>query len=337
MQALLNLAADRTQLYLSPDGQAHATLPSGAATPLYSEDFFTFLHQLSAHQQSPLPNNFQFAKLLRDLDAQAHASNRIQPVPLRTSRTAHDTLLIDLQENFEAIELTRKGWSLTHNFDAPFLRPFLNIPLPAPEPPKHDLTTYLTHLFEIEKEPAEQLALWLAQALMPDSQPPILVITGEARDEAAAKLRTILDPVPQPLFPVPTTINQLGQLALTNRILPFAAYGPLTEKRKSAFNALRKGMIVQLKETNKRRGKIFTKISRPIIITIEAPQQISPTQITIEINKANQGDHPRILGALLNLAAAGMHKSPQPTIQVEHQAIAPQSPTQAPQPDVPGP
>ena len=328
MQALLSLAAERTQLFLSPEGQSHATLPSGAATPLYSEDFFTFLYQLSTQQQSPLPNNFQLARLLRELDAQAHDSNRIQPVPLRTSRTAPGTLLIDLQENFDAIELTQKGWSRTHNFDAPFLRPTLNFPLPMPEAPQHDLTTYLTQLFEIEQKTAAQLALWLSQALMPDSRPPILIITGEARDEAAAKLRRILDPVPQPLFPVPTTINQLGQLALTNRVLAFAAYGNLTENRKAAFCALSRGMIVRLKETNHRRPPIFTKVSRPIIITSENPQQISPHQITIEINKANQGDHPQILGALFNLAV----ETSKPAVQPETPAIP--IPHQS---DVPGP
>ncbi len=335
MQALLNLAAERTQLYLSPVGQPHATLPSGAATPIYSEDFYTFLIQLAESQQSEFPNNNKLATVLRQLDARAHSSNLTQPVPLRTSQSGPGTVLIDLQENFEAIELTRKGWSLTHNFDAPFLRPTQNIPLPAPEQPQHDLTTYLTQLFEIEPEPAQQLSHWLALALMPNEKPPILVITGEARDEAASKLRTLIDPVPQPLFPLPATTSQLGQLALTNKVLAFVTYGPLTEIRKAAFNRLRKGMPVRLKETNRRRSQIFDNVSRPIIIVAESEMEIGRHQISVEINKANQAGHAQMLGALLNVAAQAICPDPQVTIETDWEAITPTAIDKTTQSDAP--
>ncbi len=310
MHPLIQLAADRIQLFLSPSGQPHAILPTCDATPIYSEQFFTYLVTLADTQQTDFPTSAKLAYDLRRLNSQAEASRRTQPVPLRTFKPDPETLLIDLQENLEAIELTRKGWKITANFDAPFLRPTLNYSLPIPEPPKHDLPTYLAQLFEINQEPAQQLAMWLAQALLPDGQPPILVITGKARDAAATKLRTIIDPVPQALFPLPSTTNQLGQLALTNRVLAFAAYGPLTQKKKVAFNTLSKGMPIRLKEVNKRGPQIFTTVSRPIIITSETPQEIGDHQITIEINKANPGDHPQILGALLDFASAALAKSP---------------------------
>ena len=337
MTDLLQLAADRVQLFLSPAGQSHATLPSGAATPIFSEDFFTYLVALGDSQQIDTPFGTPLANLLRKLDAQAHGSNRIQPVPLRSFQQDPQTLLIDLQENLDAVELTRKGWSLTNNFDTPFLRPTQNIPLPAPEPPQHDLTTYLTGLFDIAVEPAQQLSNWLAQAFMPDARPPILVITGEARDEAASKLRMLLDPVPQPLFPFPATINQLGQLALTNRVLAFAAYNKLTETRKASLNRLRKGMPVRLKETNQRRPQIFTNIARPIIVAAESSEQISNHQLTVEINHANQGDHPKLLGALLNLVAEAFEKPKQSPIETNWKSILPESQETAPQADPPGP
>ena len=337
MQDLVQLAADRVQLFLSPSGQSHAILPSGAATPIFSEDFFTWLVALCGSQQIDVPFGVPLANLLRKLDADAHGSNRILPAPLRTSQPDPQTLLIDLQDNFDAVELTRKGWRLTANFDAPFLRPTQNIPLPPPEPPDEDLTMYLTKLFEIQAGPAQLLSNWLAHAFMPDAQPPILVITGEARDEAASKLRMLLDPVPQPLFPFPATTSQLGQLALTNRVLAFAAYNKLTETRKAGLNRLRKGMPVRLKETNQRRPQIFTSISRPIIIAAESAEQISSNQLTVEINRANQGDHPKLLGALLNLVAEAFEKQNQSPIETNWQSALPQSQEIAPQSDPPGP
>ena len=102
-------------------------------------------------------------------------------------------------------------------------------------------------MFQIESEPARQLADWLAVALLAGGRPPILVITCEARDEAAAKLRKIIDPTPQPLFPLPHTASQFGQLALTNRILAFALYGNLTECKQRALNTLCQGMTGEAK------------------------------------------------------------------------------------------
>lgn len=337
MQDLLQLAAERTHLYLSPHGQPHAVLPSGAATPLYSEDYFTFLYQLSEQQQTPLPDNFKLAELLRVFDARAHSSKRTRPVPLRTSYSGPKTLLIDLQENFEAVELTRKRWQITANFDTNFLRPALNYALPTPEPPQYDLPEYLTQLFDINATQAAHLADWLACALLPDGKPPILVITGEAADEAASKLRNLIDPVPQALMPLPANTNQLGQLALTHRVLAFAVYGQLTEKRKAALNAVLKGMPLQVKESNHRRGKLFGSVSRPVIIASETGQQISRNQITLEINKANLGDHAQILGALLDLASAALNTPLQTQIEIIWETKQLESPAPTTQSDPPVP
>ena len=324
-------------MFLSTHGQPYATLPTGEATPLFSEDFFTFLYQLSEQQQAPLPDNFKLAKLLRELDAQAHSAKRTQSVPLRTHYSDPQTLLIDLQQNFDAVELTRKGWQISANFDTNFLRPTLNHPLPAPELPQQDLPTYLTNLFDIGKEEAERLSSWLATALLPDGKPPILVITGEAADEAASKLRNIIDPVPQALMPLPANTNQLGQLALTHRVLAFAVYSELTEKRKAAFNAIQRGMPVQLRESNQRRGKLFGSVSRPIILASATPQKISRNQISVEINTANQQDHAQILGALLDVASAALNKPQLRQIEIAWEAPNPESPTRTTQSDPPVP
>ena len=337
MQALLNLVTARTQLFLSLDNQSHATLPSAAATPIYSEDFFVFLNTLADSQQIDIPNANALGFLLRKLDAQAHASGRIQAVPLRTFQPDPQTLLLDLHENFDAVELTRKSWKLTSNLDTQFLRPSGNLPLPAPEPAQHDLATYLSQMFQIENGPAQQIADWLAVALLPDAQPPVLVITGEARDEAAGKIRKIIDPVPQPLFPLPHNASQLGQLALTNRVLAFALYGNLTKSKQRALTTLSTGMTVKLKEVNQRHAARFTKVSRPIIIASEENIAVCRHQITVEINHAGQGDHPQILGALLTLTAQMLHRAHQQAIETIWQTSKPASPIATVQSDPPVP
>ena len=337
MNSIVNLAAERTQLFLSLDNQPPATLPSGAATPIYSEDFFVFLNTLADSRQIDIPNATALGFTLRKLDAQAHASGRIQPVPLRTFQPDPQTLLLDLHDNFDAIELTRKSWKLTSNLDVTFARPSFNLPLPVPEPSQLTLTTHLRQLFHIDEYPAQQIANWLTCAILPGATPPILVITGEARDEAAEKIRKIIDPIPQPLFPFPHNATQMGHLALTNRVVAFALYGDLTQSKQRALNALRIGMTIKLKEVNKRHAALFTKVSRPIIVTSETNIEISRHQITVEINHAGQGDHPQILGSLLNVVAESLHRAHQPAVETRWNTDLPHSPTINIQSDLPAP
>ena len=337
MQSLFNLVAERTQLFLSLDNQSHAILPNNSATPLYSEDFFTFIHNLAESQQIDIPNAAALNFTLRRLDAVAHASQRVQSAPLRTHQLDPETLLLDLHDNFDAVELTRKSWKVTSNLDVSFARPSLNLPLPIPEPTEHSLTTHLKEMFHIAEESAHQLAHWLTLALLPGATPPILVLTGQARNEAAAKIRKIIDPVPQPLFPFPHTAAQMGQLALTNRVLAFALYGNLTPNKRRSLNELRKGMTVKLKDANKRHSPIFTNVARPIIVAAETNVEISKHQITIEINHAAQGDHPQILGALLNLASLMLHRANQQAIETICKISLPASPIATIQSDPPGP
>ena len=53
----------------------------------------------------------------------------------------------------------------------------------------------------------------------PQSTATILVITGTKRDEAARKLRNLLDPVVHPLLEIPYTNSVLGQLDVNQQSL----------------------------------------------------------------------------------------------------------------------
>ena len=336
MESLLQLAASRIQLCMSSQGQPHAVLPCGASTPIYSEDFYTFLTELADGSQTPMPGHV--TALLRRLDAQSHSTGRWLPVSLRSAQLDSGRCVIDLQTNlFDAINVTREGWAITQHLEAHFLRPTLNIPLPVPETPKHNLKAYLKQLFQIEAEPAAQLNVWLTEALRPNGRPPILVISGEARDEAASKLRMLIDPVPQPLMPLPHNTNQLGQLALTNRVLAFPLYSKPSATRKAAFNALLKGMPVRLKETNKRRPAVWTKVARPIILTSEKQIDVNPYQITIEINHASVAPHAEVFAALLDALVQVLNEPASEIHEIQNNATLPALPGVNEHFDPPGP
>ena len=296
--------AHRLKLFMTPDHQTCATLPNGTAVPLYSEDFFTWLLQASDHKQIPSPSSAQFSYVQRQLDAEAYATRNFQKAHLRVAQTGQAAFEIDL-DNFThpTINLNYHEWTLTAAApESNFLRPTQNHPLPIPEPSGIDLPTTLALDFALSPETATQLAEWLALAMLPDQQPPILVITGKKRDQAARKLRNLLDPVIHPLLEIPYTNRELGQLALTNSVLAFSIFKYIAPSKIEALNKLQSGMLVKLKEVNKRRGAIWSTVARPIIISAGEPIQISASQLNIEINEASSEEiSSNLFGALLSM------------------------------------
>ena len=296
--------AHRAKLFLTPDHQTHVTLPNGTAVPLYSEDFFTWYLEVFDHEHIPNPSSAQFSFVQRTLDAEAISTRNFQKAYLRVAKTGQAAYEIDLH-NFDTptINLNFHDWQLTAAApESNFLRPLLNHPLPIPELSQSDLPTRLSKDFALNQEAATQLSEWLALAMLPDQQPPILVITGTKRDQAARKLRNLLDPVVHPLLEIPYTNRELGQLALTNNVLAFSIFKYIAPSKIEALNKLQNGMLVKLKEVNKRRGAIWSTVARPIIISAGEAVTISPNQINMEINEAGAEDDPsQLFGALLSM------------------------------------
>ncbi len=296
--------AHRAQLFLTPDHQPHAVLLNGTTVPLYSEDFFTWCLEAFDQEQIPNPSSAQFSYLRRQLDAETFSTRNLQKAHLRIAKTGQAAYEIDLQ-NFDhpAVELNYHNWNLTAAaVESNFLRPTQNHPYPIPEQSPNDLSATLAKDFALAPEIAMQLAGWLALAMLPDQQPPILVITGSKRDDAARKLRNLLDPVVHPLLEIPYTNRELGQLALTNNVLAFSIFKYIAPSKIEALNKLQSGMLVKLKEVNKRRSPVWSTIARPIIISTGEPIQISPNQINIEIEEDNAGDDAsQLFGALLSM------------------------------------
>ncbi len=324
--------AHRAKLFLTPGHQTCATLPNGTAVPLYSEDFFTWLFEVFDHEQIPSPSSAQFSYVQRQLDAEAYTSRNFQKAHLRVAQTGQAAFEIDL-DNFThpTINLNYHEWALTAAApESNFLRPTQNHPLPIPEPSPDDLPTTLANDFALTPETAKQLAEWLALAMLPNQQPPILVITGKKRDEATRKLRTLLDPVIHPLLEIPYTNRELGQLALTNNVLAFSVFKYIAPSKIEALNKLQSGVLVKLKEVNNRRGQVWTTVSRPIILSASEPIQISTNQINIEINEAAATEiSPQLFGALLSMMVTVLNQiHSRPILERHvHQPTPPPPPT----------
>ena len=340
LSRMLQVAA-RAPLSLSTSNQPHALLPTGNSVPLASEAFYTWI-SLALAENGFHPGASQLGHLIRQLDAEAHLTNRFESIHLRSLKTAPESYKFDLATpSCEVIELTSKGWSITSDFDTRFFRPDGSIPFPHPDRIKNKFHDCLEKLLHLPSEKAKLLATWCIHALLPDKTPPPLIITGKERLDATAKLRALLDPAMCPMQLVPSTTQKLVRLALTNKVMVFNLNDDLTKKKIKTLNSLRTGLLVELKQMSKHRDPVTYIVQRPVIITAEEAPEIHAEQLAIEVNETGMVDIAQLFAALLTAASKAipnLEAKPKAILELQRSAPNTEGPQiSEPDPQDPGP
>ena len=299
---LLELAL-RPALFLSQNHQPHILCPlSATAAPLYSQTTLSWLTHAAQQQLGLLPSPQQLGRVISALDHQARTSAIIETLHTRTAAIAPKSYQIDLGTlDQRTIQVTGKQWNLSESRTVQFTRPETADELPIPVPCPIPAATCLAKMFDIPEADAHLLSCWLAQALLPDQKPPILVITGEANYEAVTKLRKLVDPVFHEIIELPANQKQLAQQAIENRILAYSTYSDLSPRKAEQLRAVSRAMPARLCQANKKYAPLYTTVHRPVIIAADKPITVSPTQITIRIDKAHQAYAHELLGAILDV------------------------------------
>ena len=295
--------AHRAPLFLSPNRQPFVICPATAtAVPLYSETFYGWFISAVEKKLGTIPSSQQVGQVIRNLNNQAHAARNQEAVHTRSAKIAPKTYQLDLGlDDNSTVEITGRNWSVSQFPDAYFERLETSDPLPIPEPTLAPLHTYLEKMYGISLDDAHKLSHWMAQAMLPDQKPPILLITGEAREEAVTQLKTLVDPSSHALIDLPVNRKDVAQQAIENGVLAYTTDEQLPETKILVLDAVRRGMPARLKQVSKGGPKRFTAIHRPIIIASLQTQKIGNHQLTIEINSTRQVEHNEIMGPLLDV------------------------------------
>ena len=204
----------------------------------------------------------------------------------------------------DVVNITGRKWEQSSDFAAPFERLENFEKFPRPLQTNKSLGWCFEQVFKLPPEIANKLALWVAQALLPDQKPPILVITGKASQKAVEKLRNLIDPVAAPIIYTPQSWTELPRMVQADKVLVFAPENPFTEKMILKLRQLHDGARVAIWYCNRRLEKLNTTVQRTIMIASAEPVAISHGQLTIEINEApdtSPGSDQLMFGALLNL------------------------------------
>ncbi len=341
-------AIQEVKLWITPSSQTYAQIPgpnqSTAAVPLWSEEFFT--HCLAKFNFQNFPAAITYNTVLRTLDEKAQTQPREsrQSANLRAAATKNG-YKIDL--GGPSVHITGKHWTIEPSDDGAFLRPIGNRPLPHPTNSDKPLDDHLRTAFGLASDenrgicpdPAKALGQWLELALRPNTDSPLLILTGELRDEAAEAIRQLIDPATCAMLPFPTSRNQAGCMALHNRVLAFQIFGEISGYKQSIIRELSQGRFdARLRQTDHKGPVKYEQLGRPIIITAEAAPEITSNQIVIEINKCYQLPQQEVLAALFTQMVRSLcdeRQAPEPIPYTAHcqtpqLATAPQSDASVP-------
>ena len=300
MRTRLHDLAQRLPLFLSQDNQTYVACPT--AFPVYSEDFFIWMFCQADKRLGYNASPSEIGRVARTLDAQARGAKTMEPVHTRIAKTGTKSYQLDLgTDDHQVVNITGKYWQQSQHFDVRFERIEDYKAFATPVCTANTLAACMEAQFSIAPDTAEKLALWVAQAMLPDQHPPILVITGKAREAAVEKLRNLIDPVNEPIIETPVNYTVLPRMALENKVLAFSVNDQFSQKIIKAINELHQGKRLQLKHCNRNRIKLRSTVHRTVIIATEEAQQISPGQFNLEINEAIDFEFGKIVGALLNL------------------------------------
>lgn len=322
---LVELAQERYRFAVSHDGETYAVPLSGpevvatlrgnrnALRGQLARDYFRRTGR-AAPQQA-------LADALLVIDGMAQEA---LPQPLHLRVAGHDgALWIDMGDaTGRAIRISDAGWTIEHKAPVLFKRTALTGVLP--EPVLSGTLGELWSWLNVTEEDQPLVAAWLVAALFPDIPHPVLGIFGEqgtGKTTSAKVLVSVLDPSPVPIRKPPKDadswvtavagswvvgIDNLSDIApWLSDSLCRAVTGDGDVRRKLytdcelAVFAYRRCVIINGIDVGAMRGDLA---DRMLTITLDAISEEDRLEED-DLWPAWQQVHPRLLGAVLDLAA----------------------------------
>jgi hypothetical protein len=186
-------------------------------------------------------------------------------------RIAHHggNIYVDLADNdWQAIEITRRGWSVVPFSPVRFVRPRGLRPLPAPE--SNGTLEDLEGFLNVRTEGDLKLVLgWLVMAFNPREPYPILVLNGEqgsAKSTAARLLRSIVDPSQAPLRSPPREERDLLVAARNSWVIAFDNLSGIKEWLADALCRIATGGGYSARQLYTDADEVIFEAMRPVVL-----------------------------------------------------------------------
>jgi hypothetical protein len=333
VRELIRYAAEDAELFHAPDGTAYAAL------------------EVDGHREThPIKNNGRFkdwllmrffvehrrapnAQLLTDavntVRAAAVYHGPEMPVHLRVAEHEGDVYVDLVDETWEAVRITREGWTVVDDPPVRFVRKAGFAPLPRPEP-GGDIDDLLPFL-DVESHGDFVLVVaWAAFSLSPWGPFPVLVLQGEqgsAKSTTVRVLRSLVDPAVEPLRALPKSERDLAIAAGNSWVLAYDNLSGIPDRVSDALCRLATGGGFATRQLYTDDEEIIFSAKRPIILNgiddIATRGDLQERSLLISLPSipeeqrveeaafwaAFEAARPRIFGALLSGVSAALRNS----------------------------
>lgn len=223
---LVKLAESHVELLFHCEQRAYARMAVNGhfeTASLRSYGFRTWLTQLGYVEHGRVPTTQAVQDAMRVLEGRAIFEGNEEPVSVRVAgRTG--VIYFDLgSPTWEAVEITRDGWSIVRQPPVQFIRPrgMLAVARPAPGGQIEGLRPFVNLRSDDEWR---LFVSWLVAALRPQGPFPVLQVGGEsgsAKSTLQRIVKKLIDPTKAPLRAEPKDVRDLMIAAQNCWVLSF--------------------------------------------------------------------------------------------------------------------
>jgi hypothetical protein len=324
--------AHEADLFLSPFGMPYASVEVGEhreTWPLKSAGFRGWLAGRYHAKVGSIPRTQAMQGALGSLVEETAFKGKVAEVHVRVASHG-GVLYLDLADaERKVVEMTADGWRIVTDPPVRFRRPKGMLPLPMPE--RGGSLDDLVRFLNVKAEAMLLVQAWLVSLLQPDGSQPILVAHGEqgsAKSTLAQLVKRVVDPSKAPLRSEPRDPRDLMIAAVNSRVVAYDNLSHLPPALSDALCRLSTGGGLSTRELFTDAEETILEAKRPVILTgIEElatrPDLLDRCILTYlpaipedkrRVESAILRDfdaaHPRILGALLDAAVAGLRNLP---------------------------
>jgi len=334
---LIRLSDGAEELFHSPDGTGYAIIPIGDSAgdhletwPIRGRGFRRWLAREFFAETKSAPNSDAIQSALNVIEARAHFDGRQQPVHVRVG-ACDGRLYLDLADaRWRSIEISEDGWKIIDCAPIVFRRAAGMQPLP--EPARGGSITELRGFLNVGNDSDFVLAVSFILSALRDRGPyPVLCLTGEhgsAKSTFMRVARKLIDPNSTPLRSLPREDRDVFIAATNAHLLAFDNVSNLPDWISDTLCRLATGGGFATRQLYSDQDEQLFDAMRPIILNgiedIVSRPDLADRSILLNLTNIAEDQrkaemefwadfdraHPRILGALLDGVAHGLHRLP---------------------------
>jgi hypothetical protein len=337
---LVELALETSDLELfhnGPDG--FALIPQGThreSWPIRSSSFRRWLARLYFNHAHAAPGSQALQDALGVLEGKALFEGVEQIVHLRVAE--HEgAIWIDLADEYwQAVRVAAKGWEVVHDPPVRFRRSRGMLPLPYPV--KGGTLAELREFVNVDDQEWPLYVAWIVGTIRPRGPYAILLLVGEqgtAKSTAVRVARSLIDPNEAPVRREPKDGQDLIVAARNSHVIAFDNVSRLSLELSDDLARLATGAGFGARQLYTDLDEVIVNVAAPIVLNgieefatrgdlLDRALILTPPTIEKYIDEDAfwprfDEAHPRILGALLDAAAAALTnhtKTPAPNVRM---------------------